>query len=251
MEKYFDINEGGYSIRCKLICSDIHCTERVVIFAHGFGGHKDTRAAATFANRMNSKYKKTALLIFDLPAHGKDALKHLTLSVCDEYLTLVTDYAVRQLGAKEIYGSGTSFGGFLILKYLLEHGNPFKKIVLRCPVVEMYSTMQGRFIDEEAARQLARGKDILVGFDRKVKIDGDFVNELKEWDLTKADFMDFADDIFIVHGTADEVVDFKITEKFAEDNVIELMAVEGADHRFTNPTKMDAAIAAMIEFMEL
>lgn len=250
MEKYFDINEGGYSIRCKIYAKDIHDTDRVVIFCHGFGGHKDTKAAATFAERMNSKYKSTALVIFDWPAHGKDALKHLTLEACDEYLTLVIDYVKREFKASKIYAEGTSFGGYLLLKYLIDHGNPFEKIVLRCPVIEMYSTMMGRIIDEENLIKLNKGKEILVGFDRKVKIDKDFLEALHNNDMSQYEFFDYADDILIVHGTKDEVVSYDVSSTFAENNVIDFVSVAGADHRFTDPKKMDAAIHAMIEFMD-
>lgn len=251
MEKYFDINENGYSIRCKIYAKDIHDTDRVVIFCHGFGGHKDTKAAATFADRMNSKYKSTALVIFDWPAHGKDALRHLTLEACDIYLTMVIDYVKREFNAKKVYAEGTSFGGYMLLKYISDHGNPFEKIVLRCPVIEMYSTMMGRIVDEDNLLKLSKGKEVLVGFDRKVKIDNEFLMTLKANDMNEREFFDYADSILIVHGTKDEVVSFEVSRDFSENNVIEFVPVEGADHRFIDPKKMDMAIHSMIEFLEL
>jgi hypothetical protein len=48
MEKLFDINESGYSVRCKLYCSSVNAVKRAVIFGHGFGGHKDNKAAALY-----------------------------------------------------------------------------------------------------------------------------------------------------------------------------------------------------------
>ena len=47
--------------------------------------------------------------------------------------------------------------------------------------------------------------------------------------------------LWILHGTADEIVSFDVARQFAEDNVIEFVAVDGADHRFHDPKKMDAA----------
>ena len=44
---------------------------------------------------------------------------------------------------------------------------------------------------------------------------------------------------------------FEDSVRFADDNVIELVAVEGADHRFHDPKKMDQAVAAIISFFEL
>ena len=53
MEKKFDINEEGFSIRCKLFTRDSDKTERtfrdVVILTHGFGIHKDTAGTANFS----------------------------------------------------------------------------------------------------------------------------------------------------------------------------------------------------------
>ena len=46
MEKYFDINEAGCSVRCKLYADDPRAVRHAVIYGHGFSGHKDTRAAA-------------------------------------------------------------------------------------------------------------------------------------------------------------------------------------------------------------
>ena len=48
-ETYFSINEDGLSIRCKLYGTGAREYSRVVIFGHGFGGHKDNRAAEKFA----------------------------------------------------------------------------------------------------------------------------------------------------------------------------------------------------------
>ncbi len=44
MEKHFDINEQGLSIRCKLICSNrakpARNCEHIAIVTHGFGSNK-------------------------------------------------------------------------------------------------------------------------------------------------------------------------------------------------------------------
>ena len=38
---YFSINEEGVSIRSKFYGTDARTYKRIVIFSHGFGGHKD------------------------------------------------------------------------------------------------------------------------------------------------------------------------------------------------------------------
>ena len=119
-DKLFDINEGGYSIRCKLYCSNPGAVKRAVIFGHGFGGHKDNHAAETFAERVVTKRKGTAVIAFDWPCHGGDARKNLLIEDCDTYLTTVLGYARKRFDTDELYAYGTSFGGYLMLKYLSE-----------------------------------------------------------------------------------------------------------------------------------
>lgn len=251
MGTHFDINENGCSIRCKLYCADSHDVRRVIVFCHGFGGHKDNRAAETFAQRAVTKRRGTAVVVFDWPCHGSDARKNLLLEDCDTYLTTVVAYCRRQFGTDELYAYGTSFGGYLLLKYLLEHGNPFRKVALRCPAIDMRQTLVDTILTDIDLHKLQSGKTILAGFDRKVKIGPAFLEGLGATDLCEHEFFDYADDLLVVHGTADEVVPCAASESFCDDNAIEFVPIEGADHRFRDPRRMDAAIARIIEFFEL
>lgn len=251
LAKYFDINERGCSIRCKLYCTDVHTVRRVIVFCHGFGGHKDNRAAETFAGRAVAKRKGTAVVTFDWPCHGGDARKNLLLEDCDTYLTTVIDHMRSRFATDELYAYGTSFGGYLLLKYLADHGNPFRKVALRCPAINMIDTLLEVIATEDERADLAHGKPVLVGFDRKVKIGPQFVEAVHAADIREIPYFDYADDILILHGTADEIVPFNDSEQFADDNVIEFVPIEGADHRFHDPKKMDVAIARIIDFFAL
>lgn len=82
MYKYFEINGGGHNIRCKLYCRDEKLIGRIVLFCHGFGGHKDNGAAEKFAMRAISKHKDIAVLTFNWPCHGDDVKKKLRLEDC-------------------------------------------------------------------------------------------------------------------------------------------------------------------------
>ena len=248
MAKYFDINENGCSIRCKLFCVDPWAVRRVIVFCHGFGGHKDNKAAETFAERAVAKRKGTAVIVFDWPCHGDDARKNLLLEDCDTYLSTVIAYAKERFGTDELYAYGTSFGGYLLLKYLADHGSPFRKVALRCPAIDMMTTLLGAVATDEERAALASGKPVLVGFDRKVKIGLPFVDAVRAADVRTYEYFDYAEDILILHGTADEIVPMADSEQFADDNVIEFVPIEGADHRFRDPKKMDAAIARIISF---
>ena len=61
MEKYFDINESGFSIRCKLYYNkDLHDLPHIVVATYGFGGNKDNKAIEKFAERLTTATASSA-----------------------------------------------------------------------------------------------------------------------------------------------------------------------------------------------
>lgn len=251
MEKYFTINAEKSSVRCKLYANAPGRSQRAILFGHGFGGHKDNRAAERFAKRVLGKNAGVAVVTFDWPCHGDDARKALTLESCDRYLRLVIDHIRTTLADGKLDGYATSFGGYLFLKYLSEHDSPFGKLALRCPAVNMIDVITGAIMTDDDKARLERGKPAEVGFDRKVEITRDFLDALREADISCRDFMRYTDDILILHGTKDEIVPMASVEAFAWDNLLEFVPVEGADHRFCDPAKMDAANAQIINWFGL
>ena len=251
MHRYFEINGGGHNIRCKLYYSDLKNIRRVVVFCHGFSGHKDNAAAEKFAERMLTKHKGCAMVTFNWPCHGDDVKKKLSLADCDAYLGLVISHLQEKYQPEGLYAYATSFGGYLTLKYIAEHGSPFRKIALRCPAVNMYEALTGIIMSPEELEKLRKGKDILVGFDRKVPVGLPFLEELKRGDIRKLDYLDWAEDILILHGTADDTIPYEVSRDFAEEQLIEFVSVEGADHRFKNPKHMELAIKKILEFYAL
>ena len=248
MEKYFEINENNNNIRCKLYYDKAAPIEKMVLYGHGFAGHKDNGAAKKFAERVLSKYKGIAVMTFDMPCHGTDVKKKLELQDCMEYLRIVVSYIRESFRTDRIYSYSTSFGSYLVLKYIAEQEDPFVKIALRCPAVNMYDVLTRTIMKDGDLDLLAKGKDVMVGFDRKIKVNPQFLQELLDNDIRKLDYLEHAEDILIMHGTKDEVVPFEAARDFAEENIIEFIPVENADHRFMNPQHMEAAMKAVIEF---
>ena len=251
MEKHFEINEDGYSIRCKLITNDrdkaVRTFPHVAIVTHGFGSSKETAGIKNFGEHLTTKYKGWAVLAFDWPCHGMDARKKLTIDECMTYLTIVAKYAKNELQAKDLFNYSTSLGGYLTLRYLLEIGNPFQRIALRCPAIHLYETMLER-IPEADRTKLRKGKEIQIGFERKMKIDQSFLDDLKSFSPLEHEYFDFADSMFILHGTNDDTVPIEDARAFAENNVIEFLPIAGANHPFQNPDHMALAIHKIIEF---
>lgn len=249
--KYINFQREKTNIRCKVYYQDDMVMNSMVIFGHGFAGHKDNKAAERLAEKLISKNKGFGLMTFDLPCHGEDVKKKISLDDCIMYYDVVINDAKEVLGAEKLYLNATSFGGFLILKYISENGNPFEKIVLRSPAINMYNVVSNSLLTEEVREKLAKKKDAEIGFDRKILINQQFVDDLEATKLLERDFIDFADDILILHGTKDEIAPFDDSKEFCENNVIDFIPVEDADHRYKDLKKMEFANAKALEFYGL
>ena len=56
--KLLTVNRPGCSIRCRLYEPETGTPERVIVYLHGFGGHKDNRAATRMAEHILSKRRE-------------------------------------------------------------------------------------------------------------------------------------------------------------------------------------------------
>ena len=199
---------------------------------------------ATFA--ANHKDPENDLFLDDV--HIDDVKKKLTLVDCDAYLSLVIGDAREKFSEAALYGYATSFGGYLFLKYIHDHGSPFEKTALRCPAVSMYNVLTKAIMRNDEMDRLKKGKEVPVGFDRKIMVGQAFLDELQKYDIREYDYLDYAENLLILHGTKDEVVPFEDSRTFAENNLIEFIPVENADHRFQNQKQMDEAIKQIQNF---
>lgn len=242
MEKYFDINKNGSNIRCKQYFLKGEVIKTCVIYGHGFAGHKETKAAERFAELVQKKHRDAAVITFDWPCHGKDVKKKLTLGDCLAYLETVIADCAERFPESNLYGYATSFGGYLFLKYIHDHGSPFRKTALRCPAVNMYEILTEAIMKNDETDKLRKGKDVPIGFDRKVMVNQNFLEELRNSDIREYVFLEQAEDILILHGTKDEVVPFEGSKAFAENNLIEFIPIQRANHQFQDPASMDEAI---------
>lgn len=248
MQKYFDINQDGHSIRCiEYFEGKPREVTHWVVATHGFGGNKDNHAVKKFAERITTKYKGYGVVCFDWPAHGKDARNQLVLSECLDYLGLVNQYLKGERGAEKLYNYSTSMGAYMTLLYIHEKGDPYERIALRSPAIQLYKVMTASLTEEEKETLSKKGK-VKTGFERKITITKEFLNDVKANDITKYEYFDDADRTIMFHGTKDKMVPIEDSIEFSENNVIELYQVENADHPFSNPDCMDFAVQRIVKF---
>ena len=263
MKKYFTLSGRDCKIRCKLYYTPGTITNRdpevpaaaaqlhhVILFCHGFAGHKDNAAAEKLAGRILEKHTDTALLIFNWPGHGDDEHDTLFLGDCDLYLSTVLDYIRTALKPELLDVCATSFGGYLVLKYISDHReSPFRRICLRCPAVVMEDILTKTILTPEELAVIDAGGSVPAGFDRKVLITGAFLESLRQADLVHRDLRPYSGRICIVQGTADEIVPCSAVHAFAKRNRLRLLSVESADHRFLDPAKMETVLNTFMEFL--
>ena len=249
MEKYFEINELNVNIKCKLYYDNIKKLDSIILSCHGFGGSKENAFSKKLSKEIISKKDNFGILTFDWPCHGKDVRQNLNLKDCEKYLSIVINYIFSIFNIDNIYLNATSFGGYLTLKYIKENGNPFKKIVLRCPAINMNDVLFYNILTENDRNNLLRGHNVISGFDRKIKITPELIRDLNSNDVINWDFKEFSDKILIMHGTNDETVPINNIKEFANKNFIDFIEIEGADHRFKNNLLAKEAIEYIVEFI--
>jgi alpha-beta hydrolase superfamily lysophospholipase len=149
---------------------------------------------------------------------------------------------------EELLACATSFGAYCLLNYLVRYGCPFGRIALRCPAIDMYTLLTGTILTPLELEKLEKGKPAEAGFDRLIRITPEFLEELRRADLHQMDFLPWAEQILILHGTKDEIVPIGSVESFADEQLMEFEPVENADHRFQDPKIMDLAISRILKF---
>lgn len=249
MEKVFEINNGDLNIKCRAIASDLKKFDKVIISCHGFTGSKNNKTANALAKEIE-KYDGYMILSFDWPCHGDDKRDIVDLDVCNKYLKTVIDYVHNDLCINEIYGQGTSFGGYLILKYISENGNPFKKIALRCPAINMYDALTKIILSKEDLEIINSGGNVYRGEDRKTVITKELVDSFKENDILKRDFSNYSDSIITIHGDNDQLIDYNVDKSFSEKNGIEFITSEGTDHGFNIPQKIEECASIFMSYYD-
>lgn len=250
MHQYFEISKADITVRCKAYYNDRSLIRKAIVFCTGFAGHKDNGTAEKFADKLLSEHDDAEVIVFNWPAHGDDAKKILDLQDCNSYLDILTD-ELKKRDISELYAYATSFGGYLILKYLSEHEDPFVRIALRCPAIDMYGVLTRNIMKENEYERIMQGEKVEVGFDRKIIVTDKLLHDLQSNDIRQRNYRNYARKMLVIHGDVDEVAPFADSETFTKNNNIPFLPVKGADHRFQDPVLLTYAHNEVIRFLDL
>lgn len=227
------------NIHCKLFLPKDK-VKNILVAIHGFAGDKESSVIKAIAENLN---ETTLIITFDLPCHGKDEEKsELRLNNCINYLKNILDFIKNQYKNIPISLFATSFGAFILLNHLKDHNSTFEHIILRAPAIFMDEVLTNSILkDHGITLQQFLSQSTNLGYDKTILVGKNFLQDLKENSLASHKF---SQQIDIIQGDKDDVVDVKKNEAFFNSNFVNfsLHYIKDADHRFKNPTDISKII---------
>ena len=216
----------------------------ILLCLHGFGGDKESSVIAALRRELDTN--GIGVAAFDWPAHGANHLKdtYFEVDYCLAYLGSVVK-KIKSKWDKPISCFATSFGGYMAALYIQEK-NPFRKIILRSPAINMDKVFR-KLISAEDFAKLKSGHMLELGYERKIGIGYCFYAGLIKHRISS---LQDTSSIMIIQGDKDDVVDLNDTKGFADLNNLKLVIFEGADHRYKNPGELDRIVDVTRRFLK-
>lgn len=218
----------------------------ILLCLHGFAGDKDSSVIAALMESLDEK--GIGVVTFDWPAHGESDAPDSALTVenCLDNLDTVVSWVFKNWDIP-VACFATSFGGYLATLY--RNGNPqvFIDLILRSPALKMNEIFRG-LITEEEFEKLLQGKEIIQGFNRKMKIGRGFYESLCRHDAY-SQTPPQPENILIIQGDADPVVNPEDTKTYARKNGINIVLFEGTDHVYKRPGEKERIIVEAEKFL--
>jgi alpha-beta hydrolase superfamily lysophospholipase len=240
-EKTF--TEKRKNIKMTLFSGDEKKPEQIVIAIHGFAGDSKSSVICEVAKELAKS--NVDVLTFDLPCHGiDDCKKNLSVENCIEYVKEVENYTENKFKNIPISYFATSFGAYLLLKFLNENEKDYNKIILRSPAIQMDKILAEKILVDHnfSLKDLEKNK-INLGYEKELFVDYKFYKELCD---NKIDSISSKKNIFIIQGQKDNVVDWKTNEKFfkinCENYYNKPFYFKNADHRFKNKGELERIV---------
>jgi len=229
-------------VPCKAFLPANGAVDLALLAVHGFSGSKDGPTIAALAQTLCPC--GTAVYCFDFPGHGKHPAggEALTLGNCTDALLSAVHHmsADQPLARKGVFA--TSFGGYMALLCLEELDGVLGEfdLVLKAPAVKMSETFERAIVGDKMDLLEQQGF-IELGFQRKMNVRKEYLDELREHDVCK----DYARPMLVIHGDSDDVVLPTDIDEFMDANPLaKLVRIPGAGHNFEGEGQIDAVMEA-------
>lgn len=225
---------------------------RAVLAVHGFGGSKESLAVSGLAERLCPAGYLVAAP--DLPCHGgrTEPESELTPERCLADIRAVLGW----LGGRfsDISAFATSFGGCCILRLIELDGDPFRKIVLRVPAVNMADSLIRciKLFQPGFTLEQAESEGFHVKMSRELHIPFDFYGKLQELNEVRSCAAWDKPEILTIYAGKDELVARQDTEEFLRLNPrIQRVCIEGSGHRMNQkPEYLAHALDCAADFIK-
>ena len=268
-------SRAGYDIPVRYILNGDE--EVVVVMAHGFGSGKASPTVTLLMDNLpqsadksrtqsadKSRMQKIGVVAFDFPAHGESPVDgtHLRIENCINDLISAVAFAKAAAPAARIINFGSSFGAYITMLYITRintsrdaAGSLAKtamqphvvKAFLRSAAVNMPELFEKPTPDD--AELLARDGYVIMDYEpRNLKITSEFIADLQANNLFNC-FVKGDAQLKMIHGTADEDIDYAKAKAFASQYDIELITVPGGDHRLSIPGAPEKVVEEVLKFI--
>ena len=229
-------------VPCKALLPASGTVELAVLAVHGFSGSKDGPTIAALAQTLCPC--GTAVYCFDFPGHGEHPAggEALTLGNCADALLSAARHMseVQPLARKGVFA--TSFGGYMALLCLEELDGVLGgfDLVLKAPAVKMAETFERAIVGDKMDLLEQQGF-IELGFQRKMNIRKEYLDELRRHDVCK----DYGRPMLVIHGDSDDMVLPADVDGFMGMNPFaKLVRIPGAGHNFEGEGQTEAVMEA-------
>ena len=238
LEQKMILARGGLETPCILREPDFGTPRRVVLGVHGIGGSMQDFILESIADEM--ELFGSAVVRFDLPAHGENEMDIMSLSDCLHTLDHVAEFSLeRWPDVKELCIFATGFGAYLTLIALQELRElPCKlKLVIQTPTLRMDRTLLS--MAQVSQVTLEAMEWAVLKAPRPIGITYSFYEELRDNNA----FSTYPIPLLILHGQYDDYIPMSDIQQLQNLNDrAKLVIIPGASHRFEEPGAWDMVL---------
>ena len=219
-----------------------------IVFLPGHGS--DMLGGKALATAEWAEQQGLGILRFDYFGHGAssgDILAGTISRWCQDCLDVID-----HLGLDEVYLVGSSLGGWLMVLVALSRPHQVRALVGIAAAPDFTEDLIWRALSQDQRAEMeSTGRISLPNpySDEDVIYPLNLITDGRK-NLVLRTPLALSCPVRLLHGTADEEVPFETSEKLAanitHDNV-EVVLVEGAGHRFSEPEHIDILLATLAE----